>query len=243
MIYRVIKCFEEEVNLEKEVKADHTIELVSSHSFTRGAEHNQCGFCNGGYDKWTYQYSKFIEGKYAGLVICPKCLKSGDFARLGAPTYEEWRELEVKADKEYAECWYGGSTTDGVNQVVEMKVPLTSTRWSVFSQRVKGENNLFATTEEHQRERSIKISAELKIAQARLNFSKENGSLHLIEASELMIEGWKLGIDGGSDVAASVRKLLKKRRGDYVDGYFDAILLDHFVNEATQQALYLDLPF
>lgn len=78
-------------------------EFVDSKSMTRGAEHTRCGLCDSGYDKWTYQYVKVVEGPADGLVICPECLKKHDFED-DVPTYEEWREREKAADKEYVAC-------------------------------------------------------------------------------------------------------------------------------------------
>lgn len=110
------------------------VEFVDSHSFTRGAEHNYCSLCNVGYDKWTYQYAKVVEGPAEGAVICPECLKAGNFserAELAAqryeakaklllhdagefrkqvewdvPTYDEWRKRETAADEAYAKEAY-----------------------------------------------------------------------------------------------------------------------------------------
>lgn len=105
------------------------VEFVQSHSFTRGAEHNRCELCAGGYDKWTYQYAKVVSGPLEGAVICPECLKTHDFAERAekaaeeyeamaekcrtnaevlrtpaewdAPSFEEWREREDEADAAY----------------------------------------------------------------------------------------------------------------------------------------------
>lgn len=61
-----------------------TYRFEESRSFTRGAEHNRCSICDGGYDKWTYQYVKVTGGTLLGAVVCPDCLKAAEDGTLQA---------------------------------------------------------------------------------------------------------------------------------------------------------------
>lgn len=86
--------------------SENRVGFVNSRSMSRGAPHMYCGFCDGGYQKWTYQYVVVISGIDAGSVICPDCLKSG-IPGMQTPSYEEWLRGETEADKQYChDYWF-----------------------------------------------------------------------------------------------------------------------------------------